>query len=237
MPTKEGLYYNLYMDLDFLNDVKQNSHHFEKDLSVNEAIQCPKCDNYIIEDNNCQACGYNLSFNLLGDPLGEKSFYTIRESYWDSLSVLERENYKFFKDEVKFKHYLNKVKLRYNDLIDFFYSEQSLHDENRALYLHELRDLIVELMNHEIDEKEIWTPLNEKQDGINSGTISLYEQIKSVVTEEKTLRREKRKKTLLNYKLAGKMSISTIFAALLLMILGISISLAYISYQNVVSFN
>jgi hypothetical protein len=225
------------MDLDFLNDVKQNSHHFQKDLAVNEARQCPKCDNYIIEDDNCQACGYNLSFKLLGEPLGEKSFYTVRENYWDSLSVLERENFKFFKDEVKFKHYLNKVKLRYNDLLDFFYSQESLQDENRALYLHELRDLVVELMSYEIDEKEIWTPLNEKQGDINSGTISLYEQIKSVVTQEKAQRREERKKTLLNYKLAGKMSVSTIFMTLLLMILGISISLAYFSYQNVLNFN
>jgi len=222
------------MDLDFLQDVKEHAHHFENIKSISDVEQCPKCQNYLIEEGNCLSCGYNLKFNLLGEPLGDKSFYTIRENYWESLSLLERENFKLFKDEVKFRHYINKVKLRYNDLLDFFYSEGSIQDEHRALYLHELRDLVLELMEHEVDENEIWSPLNEKQDMVSSGTISLYDQIKSVVSQSKRDKRAARKQGLFSTTGNRRISVPNIVVGLMFLLLAVGLSFAYLSYKNAI---
>jgi len=220
------------MDTDFLQDVKEHAHNFENINHISKAQQCPKCQNFLIEEGICLSCGYNLNFNLLGEPLGEKSFYTIRENYWEGLSLLERENYKLFKDEVKFKHYLNKTKMRYNDLLDFFYSEASLEDQHRALYLHELRDLILELMENDVDEEEIWKPLNEKQETVQSATLSLFDQIKTVVNESKAIKKANRKNSRLNLFGGGRISISSIIVGILFLTLAVGLSLAYFSYQK-----
>lgn len=223
------------MDLDFLNDIKEHSQHFDKKIDIASAVSCPKCNSFLIEEGTCTSCGLNLNYNPLGEPVGERSFYTIREGYWDSMNAFEREHLRFFKDESKFKHYINKIKLRYNDLLDYFYSEKSLQDQYRSLYLHELRDIVIELISCEVDEDEIWSPLNEKQNDINSGALSLYDQIKSAVTEHKREKRKLRKKNLLNYRLGGKISVATLFSSLMFMGILLSISLAYISYTKVIN--
>lgn len=220
------------MDTDFLNDVKKYAPLNQPRVDLEEVQHCPKCNSFYIENEVCQTCHFNLGYDLLGEPLGERSFYTLRENYWASLTTLERENIRFFKDEGKHKRYLNKVKLRYNDLLDFFYTDNSVHDENRALFLHELRDVVLNLMEEGISEDEIWRPLNEKDMNLSIHHQSLFERIKEVVNEQKAINKVQRRQGLLQYRFAGRFTLSTILIVSMFVVLFISLSLAYLSYRQ-----
>ena len=225
------------IDLEFLNDVKSNSSNssnFEIRKELLEEVRCPKCNSRDIEISICRKCYYNLDFDLLGIPLGEKSFYTIREDYRISLSSFEWEKIKYFRDEIKHKSYLNRIKFRYNNLITYFYRESSLIDENRSLYLHELSDLIIELINQGIEESEIWEPLKGMSSTSSLAKKSLFERIKKVLEESNTNRREEKSKVtdFFDYKFAGHFSITSIFYFLAVIGLFISLSVAYFISQK-----
>lgn len=219
---------------EFLRDVEKHSLRIKPQVDLNILAKCPKCKSIYIEDFQCQSCFFKLDYDLLGEPLGERSFYTLRENYWSSLSPLERENIKFFKDEALQKSYLNKVKFRYNDLLDFFYSKDSIRHESRAVFLHELRDIVIELMESGVSEGDIWKPLNEKDSDFNLFNQTLFDRIKEVIEQQNKLKKQGRRQSLLSYKFAGNISLSSILVGTMFLVLFISLSLAYFSYQKAI---
>ena len=222
------------MDLDFLNDVKNSNHSYSNKIVLEDLQTCPKCNSLMIEDNICQSCDYNLDYNPLGDTLGEKSFFTLKENYLDSLSRFERENLHLFKNESKFQSYLNKVKFRYNDLLDFFYAEESIQHPERSVYLYELSQVVLEMMNSGVNESEIWTPMQVRDDLGESHTMSLYDQIRGIVSQFQKDEVKKSSSSFMNYEIAGVMKVSTLFLLLSFIVLALSFTLALLSYRRVI---
>ncbi len=211
------------MDMEFFNDIKNHSHLFTK----SEGEVCPKCDSFAFENDICETCHFDGNISVLGEPLGEKSFYSMKENFFLSLSRLEREHPKMFLEDSRFKQYLNRTKLRYNDLLDFFYSVESHSSENRALYLQELRDTIVELMSFGVEEREIWNPLNRR----NVDNQSLFNRIKEVITEY-NLEKASIKKLSLSYKFGGIISIGTILLSLMMVTVLMCLSYSFLTYSK-----
>ncbi|RZF21791.1 MULTISPECIES: hypothetical protein [Halobacteriovorax] len=216
------------MDTEFLNDVQKHQHLFKDEVLAQEVhlITCPKCNSDNIKNDRCQMCDYDLSFNPLGSPLGEKSFYTFREKYWQTLSPLEMENPQIFKGDVKFKKFLVKVRRRYNNLLDYFYSEASKSDELRPLYLQELADIVIEMMNSGVSEQEIWHPYAQR--GIEE--FSLYERIKAAIGESKDQSTKEQYENFFNYKMMGVFKVSYVLYGMLVAVFLISMTLALTSY-------
>lgn len=221
------------MDTEFLKDIQKHQHLFRqegqaKDLAI---ITCPKCNSEDIFENRCQMCDFDLSFNPLGEPLGEKSFYTFREKYWLSLSSLEMENPNIFKGDVKFKKFMIRVRRRYNNLLDYFYSDYSKTDELRPLYLQELVDIVIEMMNSGVSEQEIWSSYTQK--GIEE--ISLYDRIKAAIVET---RREKKLdnkvEDFLNYRMMGSLKVSYLIYGIFFLTVVLGGTLALTSYLRAI---
>lgn len=211
------------MDLDFLNDVKKNSHLFKEDVYF-EA--CPKCQGFSFSNQLCQNCGYSSKVSLIGEALGEKSFYTLKENFYKSLTDFEKNHQNLFREDIKFKHFMNKVKLRYNDLLDFLYSEEAHQSRERSIYLHELRDIVIEMMDAQVDEREIWQPLEEFDQ-----SHGLFTRIREVMAEKKSLRKQTSFFSF-DYKFAGVLSMSLLMFIIMVMALFVSLSLAFISYYK-----
>lgn len=215
--------YNLKMDLEFLNDIKNNVNQFSDELYFEK---CPKCQGFSFTNSKCQNCNYDAKISLIGEVLGDKSFYSMKESLYNSVSDFEKRHQKLFREDIKFKQFINKVKLRYNDLLDYLYSEESLNSPDRAIYLHELRDVIIELYDAKVDESEIWHPLKD----IDKES-SLFNKIREVVLEVKN--KESHKLSLsLNYKFAGILSLNLLIFILMTVSIFICLSLAFISYYK-----
>lgn len=216
------------MDLEFLNDVKNNQNKFH-DLNFDF---CPKCRLMSYAGGLCQSCGFNANISKLGPTLGEKSFYSLKENFLLSLSDFEREHPKLFKDDSKYKLFINKVKLRYNDLLDYFYSSSIQKNEDYKIHVHELRDVVIELMNSGIDESEIWAPLeNFPEDE------TLFTKIKLAIIEHQEIEKKSKeslifKKLSLDYKFGGIISIGALLLVFITLIVLISLSISFISYYR-----
>jgi hypothetical protein len=100
--------------------------------------KCINCGSIYITDKECEACGYQLLDPDLGEPVDERSFYSIRETYFDKLNFLEK---RFFKNRGrKYKEYRNSLLHRYRSLIKSM--ESPWEDLAKWNYFHfELIDL------------------------------------------------------------------------------------------------
>ena len=221
------------MDLDFLEDVqnapKQENFidiHSETEVNVHYE-QCPKCQNFSILDSTCESCHYEKPAHLLGEPLGHRSFYTMREKYLGSLSLFEKTNISILKDQGKYKSLINRTKLRYNDLLDYFYSDVSLDDSQRHIFLQELTDIIIFFIDAGIDEDEIWFPINDKSVQENDHTNSLFLLIKETIRESKLKSNESRFEFLMLDRRVSKLLI--LFLTTMLVF---AFSFAFISIYN-----
>ncbi len=220
------------MDTEFLKDIQKHQHLFMEDQNAQDVhyIACPKCESTEVENDRCGSCGFDLSFNPLGEPLGEKSFYTFREKYWQTLSELEMENPKIFQGDVKFKKFMIKVRRRYNNLLDYFYSDESKGDKLRPLYLQELTDIVVEMMNSGVSEKEIWRSYTEK--GIDEST--LYERMKEAISNTRIEAQNNPVENFFNYKMMGFLKVSNLLYVLMFVVIFLGVTLALTSYLRAI---
>ncbi len=166
------------MDLEFLNDIKK-AKQFE--VPVTPVKYCPKCDSPNFENRVCEACSYHRPEHLLGEPLGPKSFYSLKEYYLNSLNMFERNNISILRDTLKHKRFVNKAKYRYNDLLDYFYDEFSIEDPSRNVFLQELTDIVVFFIDEGVSEEEIWMPLSHLEVEGDLAMSSLYLKIKEAI--------------------------------------------------------
>ncbi len=173
------------MDLDFLKDVQHANNTIIDDgthsLENSESLEsCPKCHSQSYLNNECQYCSYVKPLHILGEPLGHKSFYSLSESYYKSLNTFDKNHLLISRENMKYKRYLNKVKLRYNDILDYFYDKSYENDQYRAIFLQELTDIIIFFIDESIDESEIWRPFDRlSKDQV--APSSLFTMIKEAI--------------------------------------------------------
>ncbi len=77
--------------------------------------KCINCSSVYINDKECEACGYQFLDPDLGEPVDERSFYSIRETYFEKLNFFEKRFLK--KGGRKYKEFRNALLHRYHSLI------------------------------------------------------------------------------------------------------------------------
>lgn len=196
-----------------------------------EIQKCPQCESVFIDNNECESCGYQLGFDFLGDPLGEKSFYTIRENYWMDLGPIAKIHLDFESfDSKKFDRYKRKLLMRYNVLLDYFYNQKDYRLSERNLFLQEFTDLIIELVKYGVSDKELWQNVDDIHHGEELSI--LYTKIQDSIIEGK---KEKEETTsfifsLLNFKLFGLVRVGVIAVTFFVFVGLISASLSFYKY-------
>lgn len=121
--------------------------------------RCPKCFSVFITDDECEGCGYQLNYNPIGEAFGEKSFYSLKEAYWDERGRLvqlwpdlER------KKSASAKKYVRDLSHRYDMLLEFLLGES---DEDRGFYWLEFQDLCRELLSYSVELDTLSRKLND----------------------------------------------------------------------------
>lgn len=94
--------------------------------------KCLNCGSIFITDKECEACGYQLKDPDLGPPVGEGSFYSIRDDFYSKQNIFEKI---FMRHKGrKFKDYRNRLLHRFNSLIKGM--ESPWDDLNKWNYFH-----------------------------------------------------------------------------------------------------
>lgn len=157
-----------------------------------EIKRCPKCASVFVDENNCESCGYQLNFDALGAPLGEKSYYGLADQYWRDvspmgvrLSVLEA------KSSGITKKYKRSLVHRYQLLLQYFLSTSADYakTQQNQIYLVELNDLIKEMVRLEVPSVVFWQGLGQSEDGLSSyfyqKVMISYDRAKAELDSEK----------------------------------------------------
>src|SRR5690606_28306720 len=120
--------------------------------------RCPKCQSFYLTDSACEACGYQLAYDGLGEPFSDRSYHMLVANFYGEQNLLFRlfprmvdKNVKrslvkpkSFKRELKF---LNKLSQRFSTLSDYFLTVEKYELSDRKLYLVEWRELCLYLLN------------------------------------------------------------------------------------------
>ncbi len=107
--------------------------------TTNLIKKCPNCQSVYLNDKECEDCGYQLLDPDIGEPVDDRSFYSIREFYNEGQNFLDRF---FLKNRGrKYKEFRNRLIHRYNILLRAMESPWS--DMSKWNYYHfELLDLV-----------------------------------------------------------------------------------------------
>jgi len=192
---------------------------------------CPKCSSVFVTETHCESCGLQMQFDPYGEPLDEKSFYSIRESYLQSQRVLGFNSIELFNRfyPEKRRQYQRNLIHRYRLLVDYFTLEDRA-DRRRKIFLIELKDMISELINHKIDREVIWGPLDllhKKDDQI------LLHVINQAILEGQELQDQKEAQSFLVKKWFGILSTTVIIRVALFCVAMISLGVAYFKYLTI----
>lgn len=200
-----------------------------------EIQKCPQCESVFLDNNECESCGYQLGFDFLGDPLGEKSFYSIRENYWENLGPISKlhEDLESL-DQKKFKRYQRKLLFRYNVLLDYLYDKSEFRLNDRNLYLQEFTDLIIELVRYGVSENELWQ--NFDSEASDNHLHIMYQKIQDAILQGNKEKEEASSflLSIFNYKILGFLRIGSIAVTFLG---GIGLIAAALSLYRYMIFN
>lgn len=126
---------------------------------------CPKCSSVFVTDTECEGCGYQLSFDALGEPFGEKSFFNLRDEY------LHQHNLHYLlvglglvKKNKEQKKYERKALKRLEVLCQYFFTQQEKDREKRRLFLFEAQEVLKELVKFKIPKSYLWIILEKGED-------------------------------------------------------------------------
>ncbi|OUR98582.1 hypothetical protein A9Q84_03985 [Halobacteriovorax marinus] len=197
-----------------------------------EIQRCPQCESIFLDNNECESCGYQIGFDFLGDPLGEKSFYSIRESYWENLGPISKLHEDFESlDPKKFNRYKRKLLFRYNVLLDYLYDQTEFRLNDRNLYLQEFTDLIIELVRYGVSESELWQKIDS--DSEDNHLHLMYQKIQAAIVLGNKEKEEASSfvLSLLNYKVFGFMRLGSIAVTFLGSFGIISAALSFYRYM------
>jgi hypothetical protein len=82
--------------------------------------ECPKCSSYYLNDSECESCGFQLNFDVVGNDFGPRSFYFMKEFFVDNQSWLESKQPKnIYNKSKKVLKYKRMILRRFRELLDF----------------------------------------------------------------------------------------------------------------------
>lgn len=141
------------MELDFIPD--KDSLYIPKN-AYRPAKKCAHCNSVYLSDTHCETCGRSIDFNLVGEPLSVKSFYRIRERYWDELSFITKM-YPAFEDRTneKANSYRRNLFKRFKDLLHGFKTPGAIAADKRKIFYVETKDIVSELVEYEFNYDQL----------------------------------------------------------------------------------
>lgn len=107
---------------------------------------CPKCQSYYVDQSQCESCGFRLHFDILGEPLGPKSYYYQKKEFDDCYRYFGKQLSPFFrsvKDKKKLSLHLER---RFGVLLDYLLSDADAGTARRRIFWVEMRDLCAYLI-------------------------------------------------------------------------------------------
>lgn len=208
----------------------------EYNHSFEEVKKCPKCSSVFIGKESCDSCNYQFSYSTLGAPLDEKSFYTLRENYWETLGYFTR-TYSFLeKKGESFLTYKRAAIHRFEVLIDFFLNGEKEEGEVYSLYFKELKDIVYELVSLGVSEKLIWKKFDALEDNNKSSQISIYQQVSLIIEEARSsldFSSRPRIQRLFDYKIAGGLRVGVLMLLLASSLIIIILAISFYKYLNI----
>jgi len=156
-------------------------------------IQCPHCESFFVENNRCEDCGKQAQFSLLGEPLGPKSFYALKERYLDSLvGIVQLFNSLESKQSKEALNYKRQLYKRCELLMMEFRDQQIQGEKNKRLFYLELKNVIEELVcfEHSVEDLDlkIVNTLSETNPNMAQELVyHLYDAFRSYEMREKNI--------------------------------------------------
>ncbi len=209
-----------------ISDIKTNNYNH----NYSDVKRCPRCQSVFLSDSECESCHFQLHLDLLGEPLSERSFYSVRESYWASLGpVAKKLDFIELQDKEAIGRYTRKLLFRYNVLLDYFYNMKTSDLSRRKLFLQELKDIIIELISYGVSEDNIWKKLDDVSDCEDNKVVNpLFQKIVEIIKEAKTQSIEKKSfsESFFSYRLFGLVRVGVAILAILGLSLTVSMALS-----------
>ncbi len=123
---------------------------------VSKTLMCPKCHSIFVTEKECEACGYQIGIDKLGEPFGLKSFFGIRDEYQFSYPWLFRlVPFGFGLQSKGLTKYRGALRRRFETLMTYFSLEKGSNEE-RKLFLFEAREIIQEYWNCHGKLSHLW---------------------------------------------------------------------------------
>ncbi len=201
--------------------------------------RCPKCASFFLSDTSCESCGYQLAYDGLGAPMGERSYYALMENYHNEWPLLYRLFPKMGQGNLKLslkkpKRYPKETRLlfrlaqRFSKISEYFLTSDARDLAERKLYLIEWRSLCLDLIDF-YGEAWVSSKLDELIDESTKATkVNLLMGFYSRALEEYRLRPKDHDR-----KWFGPKAVNYMGALLLVGIASVS-ALALMKYYTIV---
>jgi hypothetical protein len=157
-----------------ISQKKKKVIYIDDPLRLGEKIEvsdlCPSCHSLHVSKNHCEACGYQFWVDVLGEPFGPRSFFTLKDDFDALLNKFDQIQYRFwpeqFKKRTEVKRYFRHILKRYADLVNYLSSqnlkELSVESENtNRLFLFETKEIIKEYSTYKNDLSALIIPLKQ----------------------------------------------------------------------------
>lgn len=126
---------------------------------------CPSCHSLHITKSHCESCGLQFWIDIIGEPFGARSFFTLKDDFSLELSRMDYIHWKLsiesFKKKSEVQRYLRHSLKRYRDLIQFFsqLEEHSIESDQLRLFIYETKELMHEYNKFKGDLSALFIPL------------------------------------------------------------------------------
>lgn len=144
--------------------MEETTRSIQNPFSLGERVtiknQCPKCSSYFVENRVCEACGFRLDFDDLGEPFGEKSFFNLRDRFlhqFKGVAILMKVG--LLSDHEEGQKFLRHILKRYNILCSYFFEKEDENLERRKLFLFESREIIATYLQLGGEVNKLWLKL------------------------------------------------------------------------------
>lgn len=189
--------------------------------------RCPKCQSIYIERDQCESCGYRFFVDLLGEPLGPKSFYYLQKDFNNLYRYFGMELPYSLRHSSDCRSYLLRLNRRFAVLLDYLLSDSDAGTVRRKIYWVEMRDLTTELVRRGSRASEL-VKIVEEHSGHHEYRIVSSELIHHLV--ELSDKRWDLSLLPFDYRIGGVLRLSTLLFASFFTLIMISAALALYHY-------
>ncbi|MBL6990979.1 MAG: hypothetical protein ISR65_14435 [Bacteriovoracaceae bacterium] len=214
------------MDIINIEDFTKDNNELRK--------KCNKCNSIFVGESKCEVCGIQLEFDKLGDPLGERSFFTKKSEYWNSQSkIIWRYPYLERKRSKATQRYKRSMFNRYEVLVEYFANPHNLSGDRynknaHVLYFYELKSLIKEMISYNTTGQTLIKKLHkfEVSDELSTTFANMIKQQEQAYLDQKVTLYY----FMFQYYIAGAIRPASLIIVSTMSIIVISFSLAYYRY-------